>query len=249
MRAGLLGGEVRKDVLYCTHEFIRLMDAATSPSEVVACVLRYVARYGFNHVLAGTMPATGEPGSAQRAHVIFGEWPKPWFERYFTRGYLDTDPTIHRVRAATVPFFWSELGRLDPPQARIMDEASEFGLVGGLTVPLVGLAGETAGFSVAGRHVEHHPLLKGMVTLLATCAIAHCLGLDGERGAEQTTLTMREASILQWVAEGKTDWEIGEILSISEHTVDKYLRGIFTKLRTSSRVAAVAKAMRAKIIV
>jgi LuxR family transcriptional regulator, quorum-sensing system regulator BjaR1 len=195
------------------------------------------------------MPAIGERRSLQRAHIIFGEWPRPWLDRYFSRGYLNGDPTIRRVRAGAAPFFWSELGDLNGQEARVMNEASEFGLIGGLTVPLVSLDGETAGFSIAGRRVEHHPRLKGMMTLLATYAMGRCFGLDKQlETAEQVILSKREASILQWIGEGKTDRDISEILSISEHTVDKYLRGIFTKLRAPNRAAAVAKAMRAKII-
>jgi LuxR family quorum sensing-dependent transcriptional regulator len=240
---------MHKTDLYRTHESIKLMDAAMSPPEVAACMLRCVARYGFDQMLAGTVPAAGQPGSAQRSHVIFDEWPKPWFERYFSCGYLDIDPTISRVRAGGAPFFWTELGKLDAPQVRIMDEASDFGLVGGLTVSLVRFDGRMAGLSISGRRVEYHPALKGMMTLLTTYAIGRCLELDGEPIVEHTCLSRREASILQWVAEGKTDWEIGEILSISEHTIDKHVRNIFAKLRANSRASAVAKAMRAKIII
>jgi LuxR family quorum sensing-dependent transcriptional regulator len=37
-------------------------------------------------------------------------------------------------------------------------------------------------------------------------------------------LTPREMDILQWMAEGKSDWEIGVILKVSEHFVDKIAR-------------------------
>ena len=42
---------------------------------------------------------------------------------------------------------------------------------------------------------------------------------------------------------GKTDPEIGEILTISKHTVNTHLRNIFKKLETNNRVHAVSKAL------
>jgi LuxR family quorum sensing-dependent transcriptional regulator len=50
------------------------------------------------------------------------------------------------------------------------------------------------------------------------------------------------------VAEGKSDWEIGMILSISEHTADKMMRAVRLKLAATTRTHAVAKAIRLGII-
>jgi LuxR family transcriptional regulator, quorum-sensing system regulator BjaR1 len=239
---------VSKASLDLTLEFINLIDAAKSPSEVASIILKCVAPYGFENVFAGTMPAVADNSAQQRNHVILDDWPRPWLDRYFSRGYLHVDPTIRRVRAGGSPFYWTELGDLDDRAATVMGEAAEFGLVGGLTVPLVSLDGETAGFSIAGASVEYNPLFKGMMMLLATYAMGRCFGFDVLRLGDRRPLTHREASILRWIAEGKTDWEIGEILSLSEHTVDKHVRNILAKLRATNRTAAVAKAMRAKTI-
>jgi len=55
-------------------------------------------------------------------------------------------------------------------------------------------------------------------------------------------LSHREADVLHWVAEGKTNFEIGIILSISPRTVGKHLERIFQKLDVETRTAAVAAA-------
>jgi len=52
-------------------------------------------------------------------------------------------------------------------------------------------------------------------------------------------LTSREIELLSWVAQGKSNREIGIILNISFHTVSKHLEHIFTKLGVCSRTAAV----------
>lgn len=54
-------------------------------------------------------------------------------------------------------------------------------------------------------------------------------------------LSERERQIMQWVALGKTNPEIGCILSISEFTVKNHMKSIFAKLDVTNRAQAVAK--------
>jgi len=51
-------------------------------------------------------------------------------------------------------------------------------------------------------------------------------------------LTRREAEVLQWVAHGKTNMEIGTILDVSPRTVQKHLEHIYQKLGVETRMAA-----------
>ncbi len=52
-------------------------------------------------------------------------------------------------------------------------------------------------------------------------------------------LTPREAEILSWVVQGKTNPEIGVILGIQLTTVKKHLESIFAKIGVENRTAAV----------
>lgn len=56
-------------------------------------------------------------------------------------------------------------------------------------------------------------------------------------------LTQREAEIVRWVAEGKTNPEIASILGISALTVKKHLEHVFDKLGASTRTALVAEVL------
>ncbi len=56
-------------------------------------------------------------------------------------------------------------------------------------------------------------------------------------------ITRREADVLYWVAQGKTDWEISKILSISDRTVNKHLQQIYRKLNVNNRTAASSQAL------
>ena len=58
-------------------------------------------------------------------------------------------------------------------------------------------------------------------------------------------LTDREAEVLYWVMQGKTNWELGSILTISEKTAARHLENIFSKLQVENRTAAVRVAIEA----
>lgn len=66
----------------------------------------------------------------------------------------------------------------------------------------------------------------------------------GVHTATAPALSERERQIMDWVALGKTNPEIGCILRISEFTVKNHLKSIFTKLDVSNRAQAVAKLSR-----
>ena len=56
-------------------------------------------------------------------------------------------------------------------------------------------------------------------------------------------LTDREVEILRWTAIGKTAWEIGSILKISERTVNFHLQNLMGKFGVHNKTHAAAKAM------
>ncbi|MBI5925353.1 MAG: DNA-binding response regulator [Aquabacterium sp.] len=58
-------------------------------------------------------------------------------------------------------------------------------------------------------------------------------------------LTPRETEVLSWLAKGKTNRDIADILGMSHRTVNKHLEHIFEKLGVETRAAAAALASRA----
>ena len=58
------------------------------------------------------------------------------------------------------------------------------------------------------------------------------------------SLTPRETEVLSWVAKGKTNRDIAEILGMSPRTVNKHLEHVFEKLGVETRAAAAALASR-----
>ena len=62
------------------------------------------------------------------------------------------------------------------------------------------------------------------------------------------SLTPREREILWWAAQGKSAWEIGEILNITKRTVDAHTQHAIQKLDAANRTQAVAIALRERLI-
>ncbi len=71
---------------------------------------------------------------------------------------------------------------------------------------------------------------------------------SGPSGAEllrkHLPVTERESEVLLWIARGKTNREIGEILAMSPRTVNKHLEQIFRKIAVENRTAAAAVALK-----
>ncbi len=61
--------------------------------------------------------------------------------------------------------------------------------------------------------------------------------------ARRYQLTAREVEVLEWVACGKTNRDIGEILGLSPRTVNKHLEHVYVKLGVETRTAAAALAI------
>jgi DNA-binding CsgD family transcriptional regulator len=77
----------------------------------------------------------------------------------------------------------------------------------------------------------------------------HSLVLQEQRTApsasalEALGLSTRQAEVLFWVAQGKTNAEVGGILHLSSNTVRKHLERIYPKLGVENRVAAAHRAL------
>jgi two-component system, NarL family, response regulator LiaR len=111
------------------------------------------------------------------------------------------------------------------------------------------------GYVLKARDAEH---LIQTVRLVASgnmvidpqlvVALAEELSAATDRDKKAETLTAREIEVLQLLAFGHTNKDIAEQLFISPDTVKTHLEHIFEKLGTSDRTAAVAEALRRRLI-
>lgn len=88
---------------------------------------------------------------------------------------------------------------------------------------------------------------RAQLVTIATFAGAAIEALTCPR-VEADMLSNREKEVLLWTAQGKTAWEIGTILGISEATVQKHLNNAKNALDVATKIQAVVKAVRQRLI-
>jgi DNA-binding CsgD family transcriptional regulator len=99
------------------------------------------------------------------------------------------------------------------------------------------------------RFIVDQPGRRLCIQLLCREANSVCLLLEHNPGIPASNggrcaLTERQTEVLSWVARGKTNAEIGEILSLKTGTIGKYLERIFPKLGVENRTAAASFVLR-----
>lgn len=71
---------------------------------------------------------------------------------------------------------------------------------------------------------------------------------EARPGAQAPTLTARELDCMRWMAAGKTAWEIGRILGISEAGANYHISNLRSKFGVSRRNDVVLKALHMGLI-
>lgn len=102
---------------------------------------------------------------------------------------------------------------------------------------------------VLGQAPDTSAIARSALHLLAYCAFQRAIALDNQpKRKESGILSPREVECLRWAAAGKTDTEIGVILSISARTTRFHIENAKKKLGVATRIQAVAEALRLKAI-
>lgn len=234
-----------------TLSFIDALKRARSTGEVCSTLVDATRPFGVNTVLAGVMPG---PGAGARvaeleSRVLLWDWPKEWFDHYAALNYIEADPVITYLRAYRRAVQWNLAQRTvggGYAGDRVFSEAREFGLKDGYAVPMVTIEGDIVMISLGGEEVDFDERATGTIALLATFAAGRALEVSAAGAIQEPrpALTEREIECMRWAAAGKSEWEISQILGISEHTAEKHLLNAKRKLGASNRVHAVAEAIR-----
>jgi LuxR family quorum sensing-dependent transcriptional regulator len=233
-----------------TLSYISDLQQADTPAAVCEKLLGVTSAFGLTALMAGTVPQPGTPTRRQKDHVLLCDWPVEWLERYVARNYVDHDPVVSRMKQLQAPFQWrdaTEEIKVDRGGEVVMGDAGEFKLKDGLAFPLVTLEGQIVMVSLGGEQIEMSGMEFGMISLVATYAVGRAMQLlsgAADRTVDHIELTPRERECLRWAAAGKSEWEISQILGISEHTSEKHLLNAKFKLGAVNRVQAVAEAIR-----
>ena len=71
--------------------------------------------------------------------------------------------------------------------------------------------------------------------------LARLYRVSGAVAPDVPTLTLREREVLGWLAAGKTNRDIAEIIGAKPRTVEKHLERVYEKLGVETRTAAVMR--------
>lgn len=189
-----------------------------------------------------------------------GNYPAAWLKHYVDNDYISIDPIISHCHDHATPLAWDDAQQLDrrvvdPHLQKIRNlfgEAREFGLGAGVSVPLHGPGVSWGLMSYASGTLSAREFSDMLPELHL---LAHYVHEAARRFARSRTpaqlpaLTKRERECLSWAAEGKTSWEIGQLLNISERTSIFHLQNATHKLGVSGRQAAIARAVSLGLIV
>jgi DNA-binding CsgD family transcriptional regulator len=229
------------------HDALQGFLAADSVDEITRLCRLQSQQLGFDaFVYALRIPTRV---SEARLIVING-YPEAWISHYFESDFNLHDPVLAHCKKHVVPLEWHAPGLVSSAEsARVMNEATEFGLRFGISVPVHTPHGELGVLSlalnqrlVAAQEITRRALpYAQLMASYVHEAVYRVFSLAADR-AEQT-LTAREQECLRWAADGKTSWEIARLLNLSERTVNFHLNNATIKLDACNRQHAVVRAV------
>lgn len=181
-------------------------------------------------------------------------WPPEWRERYLSERYVVRDPVARVAVSNLLPFTWNDLvnGQAIPKTDQlIFDEARVWRMNYGLCIPVRNLDNLQAVVSLSGPNPDLSEGAKGALHLMAIYLYARVVQLSDiplQQYISSRRLSPRERECTAWIAAGKSSWEIGEILGLSELTIAAYIKSAMHKLNVVTRAQLVAEAIRLKEI-
>lgn len=229
-----------------TVRFIQDIRSIKSLEALAAFMAKTLSGFQIEHFSLFELGAESKPGAGALTN-----FPDEWGARYLDCRYEYNDPVHIKVIRTKAPFLWNTLepeGYLDRQARNIFFEGGEFGLKDGCTFPIFSTNGYTAVITYAARRIEDDPRLFPAMQLISLYFHGKYRELSGYDSRPVPNLSPRERECLKWAAAGKTEFEIGEILSISAATVHTHMVRVRRTLGVSTTVQAVVEAMRHHLI-
>jgi LuxR family transcriptional regulator, quorum-sensing system regulator SolR len=227
------------------------MERAATADELRTEMHRFANSMGFEHFAYALTVNT--PSFKPQQYFLSG-YPPRWLERYLALDYFKEDPIVRHAESSTLPALWGDQRFHARASAGFWEEARSFGLSAGVSFAVHEQPAATGIFSLArDRSLDLPPAelaaLVGRAQIFASLLHHAVSRIDLPRllPGQDITLTAREKECLKWAAEGKTAWEIGQILSISERTAVFHLNNMMQKLGASNRTQSIVRAVALKL--
>jgi DNA-binding CsgD family transcriptional regulator len=181
--------------------------------------------------------------------------PDAYKQYYRNRENGKRDPVMQHCKRQSVPIIWTQDTYVRQGQGEKWEEQARFGYRNGIALAL---------HLPDGRHfmlgVERdQPLSRDPLEVTRLVADLQLFAVHAQEAAWRilTTpspdpgipaLTPRELESLRWTMDGKTAWEVGNMLGISERTAALHINNATHKLGCANKHQAVLKALRLGMI-
>lgn len=223
----------------------RAINDADVADQVVDAVLEFGRPFGIATVAMAHLvnPAAIDLRSTKWFNV--NNWPEEWADSWKDLRFMIHDPVARQAARTNRPFTWSAAYALAGPEGRsILDRSRDFGFKDGIAIPIHSLAAPTGCVTLGAERLDLSPLEHSALQLVSHAAYSKLENLLGPFGPSKgDELTDREGEVMHWIAAGKSDWEVGAILGVSQHTIREHVRHACEKLGVSKRTAACARAV------
>ena len=197
------------------------------------------------------------PGEAPRFAVL-GNAPKAFQEAPRKPEDLRRDPVLMRMKSTSVPFLYDQNLYVQAGCGDLWEEQAPHGFRTGISVAmhLPGGCHFLLGVDRDGPLPQDDGDLTRLFAdlhLLAVYAQDASLRLlmpqaEAQWAEDLPALTTREREVMQWTAQGKSAWAVGQLLSMSEHTVNFHIRNVMRKLDVGTKHQAVLRLVEAGVL-
>jgi LuxR family quorum-sensing transcriptional regulator LasR len=233
---------------------------ATTETDALQHLEKAVREVGFDHMLFAVIP---QPKISVENAYLRSNYPEKFRRHYDANNLRAVDPTVEYCFKSNGPFVWMPQSFRTAEQSYLYEEAAGHGLRVGVTLPIRGVGGEVGMLTCARDQAPSHAFLKELGTQLGALTLLRDVAFDAINpytaapsapaaaaapGEEVPELTARERECLTWLTAGKTAWEIGRIMNISEAGVNFHVANLRTKFGVGRRNDVVLKAIRLGLV-
>jgi len=215
-------------------------------------VVRFARGLGFDRVAA---MAVIDHGIGRSEFFTIDNTPAEFLEVFHDPSLGRFDPVMQHCKRQSLPIIWDQATYTSHGQGDLWEEQARFGYQTGIAMALH--LPEGRHFQMGVDRDRALPADRGELTrivadlqLFAVHALdaAMRVMLPRTESNDAPHLTPRELESLRWTMDGKTAWEVGTILGISERTAVSHLNNAMRKLGCVNKHQAVLKAIRLGLI-
>ncbi len=230
----------KKD-LVVTLEIINQCLQLSSQKDIEAIFGLLKEHVGITGLLIGHNSNVSQ-GNFNDSTALFLGVSQEWQKLYLDRQYVHVDPVVKLAFECNSTVRWSDsLVNTKPKPNEFLSLCQDFGLTEGLAYATQSHAINGAA-TITSVSVDT-PVVSSQQLIMLQQILPHLNeALARPSPWDQPKLTAKELEVLKWARVGKSYWETGKIMGISERTVKFHLNNVYRKLNVVNRTQAIARA-------